>query len=88
MPRLARPLSLRTPTNHRFIVILPLMEYTGLGIGGFTLLDSAKVTGQDAGNNFFLHRDGIGKSRAEEAVKYLTELNETKSKADKRVRHS
>ncbi|KAE9393597.1 hypothetical protein BT96DRAFT_923957 [Gymnopus androsaceus JB14] len=45
--------------------------------GHFTLLDSRKVTGADAGNNFFL--DGlksVGKSRAEEAVNGLRELND------------
>ena len=57
-----------------------------LGVGSFTILDSGKVTGQDAGNNFFLHRDSIGKSRAEEAVRFLAELNDSVTgKADTRV---
>lgn len=47
------------------------------GLGHFTLLDDRKVTGADAGNNFFL--DGfrsVGKSRAEEGVNGLRELND------------
>ncbi|KDQ10726.1 hypothetical protein BOTBODRAFT_488758 [Botryobasidium botryosum FD-172 SS1] len=47
------------------------------GIGHFTILDAEKVTPEDAGNNFFLHQSSIGKSRAEEAVKYLAELNDS-----------
>ena len=47
------------------------------GIGKFTILDSANVTPEDAGNNFFLEGpSSIGKSRAEEAVRLLGELNE------------
>lgn len=47
------------------------------GIGSFTILDPLLVTPEDAGNNFFL--DGprsIGKSRAEESVKFLVEMND------------
>ncbi|KAJ3916344.1 hypothetical protein F5877DRAFT_46812 [Lentinula edodes] len=47
------------------------------GLGHFTVMDDKAVTGADAGNNFFL--DGsksIGKSRAEEAVKGLMEMND------------
>lgn len=48
------------------------------GIGHFTILDSASVTPADAGNNFFLNGyASIGKSRAEEAVTLLKELNES-----------
>ncbi|KAJ3519917.1 hypothetical protein NM688_g9232 [Phlebia brevispora] len=48
------------------------------GIGHFTILDPAKVTPADAGNNFFLNgHASIGKSRAEEAVPLLKELNES-----------
>ncbi|KAK2462771.1 hypothetical protein APHAL10511_005162 [Amanita phalloides] len=56
------------------------------GIGHFTILDHALVTPQDAGNNFFLDGpDSIGKSRAEEAVRLLAELNEdVQGKADTR----
>jgi amyloid beta precursor protein binding protein 1 len=47
-------------------------------------LDPAIVTPRDAGNNFFLEGDSsIGKSRAEEAVRLLAELNEgVEGKAD------
>jgi amyloid beta precursor protein binding protein 1 len=48
------------------------------GIGHFTILDSSVVTGEDAGNNFFLQgSDSIGKSRAEETVRLLGELNDS-----------
>ncbi|KZV83526.1 hypothetical protein EXIGLDRAFT_842890 [Exidia glandulosa HHB12029] len=48
------------------------------GIGHFTILDSAKVTPEDAGNNFFLEgQSSIGKSRAKEAVRLLLELNDS-----------
>ncbi|KAJ8488753.1 hypothetical protein ONZ45_g13834 [Pleurotus djamor] len=47
------------------------------GVGHFTILDSAKVTPADAGNNFFLDgQKSVGKYRAEEAVKLLLELND------------
>ncbi|KAG6855238.1 hypothetical protein H0H87_006339 [Tephrocybe sp. NHM501043] len=47
------------------------------GIGKFTILDHSKVTPEDAGNNFFLEGpSSIGKSRAEEAVRLLGELND------------
>ncbi|ESK92748.1 nedd8 activating enzyme e1 subunit 1 [Moniliophthora roreri MCA 2997] len=56
------------------------------GIGHFTILDHTKVTPEDAGNNFFLEGpSSIGKSRAEEAVRLLLELNEgVEGKADNR----
>jgi amyloid beta precursor protein binding protein 1 len=56
------------------------------GIGHFTILDPEKVTPEDAGNNFFLEGpSSIGKSRAEEAVRLLCELNEgVEGKADVR----
>jgi amyloid beta precursor protein binding protein 1 len=58
-----------------------------LGVGNFTILDAGTVTGKDAGNNFFLHKDSIGRSKAEETLKYLLELNEgVTGKADTRVR--
>lgn len=48
------------------------------GIGHFTILDPENVNAEDAGNNFFLDGpDSIGKSRAEEAVRLLQELNES-----------
>lgn len=47
------------------------------GIGHFTILDHLTVTPEDAGNNFFLEgHDSVGKSRAEEAVRLLCELND------------
>ncbi|KZO94570.1 hypothetical protein CALVIDRAFT_539020 [Calocera viscosa TUFC12733] len=55
------------------------------GIGAFTILDPLPVTHADAGNNFFLHIDGIGQNRAEEGVKHLAELNDSvKGTADTR----
>jgi amyloid beta precursor protein binding protein 1 len=49
-------------------------------------LDPEKVTPEDAGNNFFLEGpSSIGKSRAEEAVRLLGELNDgVEGKADVR----
>ena len=46
-----------------------------LGIGAFTILDGKKVTGEDAGVNFFLDEQSIGSARGEEACKYISELN-------------
>ncbi|RXG60580.1 NEDD8-activating enzyme E1 regulatory subunit [Armadillidium vulgare] len=45
------------------------------GIGAFTILDNSRVAYQDLGNNFFVERDSIGKSRAEVACQNLCELN-------------
>ena len=45
------------------------------GIGQFSILDSATVSEADLGVNFFLEDSSLGKSRAEETVKYLVELN-------------
>lgn len=46
------------------------------GIGQFTIIDDKAVTPEDAGNNFFLNGyNSVGKSRAEEAVACLRELN-------------
>lgn len=48
------------------------------GIGQFTLLDPTLVSPADAGNNFFLNaNESIGKSRAQEAVPLLRELNDS-----------
>ncbi|KAJ7185616.1 hypothetical protein C8R46DRAFT_1061219 [Mycena filopes] len=54
------------------------------GVGHFTILDPAVVSARDAGNNFFLEgNSSIGKSRAEEAVRLLAELNDgVEGKAD------
>ncbi|KAF8590696.1 hypothetical protein K439DRAFT_1403422 [Ramaria rubella] len=47
------------------------------GIGHFTILDPESVTPEDAGNNFFFEGlKSVGKSRAEEAVRLLSELND------------
>ncbi|GBE84542.1 hypothetical protein SCP_0605210 [Sparassis crispa] len=50
------------------------------GVGHFALLDPAVVSRADAGNNFFLNGPAsIGRSRAEEAVTLLRELNDSVS---------
>ena len=51
-------------------------------------MDAQDVTPEDAGNNFFLDgMNSVGKNRAEEAVKYLSELNDgVEGVADKSVR--
>ncbi|KDQ55457.1 hypothetical protein JAAARDRAFT_71311 [Jaapia argillacea MUCL 33604] len=56
------------------------------GIGHFTILDHELVSPEDAGNNFFFEGyKSIGKSRAEEAVRLLGELNDgVEGKADTR----
>ncbi|KAK7039482.1 NEDD8-activating enzyme E1 regulatory subunit [Favolaschia claudopus] len=77
--------------NSRLLVISASATSTSVlknlvlpGIGHFTILDPATVTPRDAGNNFFLEgQSSIGKSRAEEAVRLLAELNEgVEGKAD------
>ena len=45
------------------------------GIGNFTILDPVKVQDEDLGVNFFLDESSLGKSRAEQTVKFLQELN-------------
>ncbi|GAA5948295.1 hypothetical protein JCM3765_001356 [Sporobolomyces pararoseus] len=45
------------------------------GIGQFTILDDQLVTEKDLGTNFFLNKESLGKSRSEESVKFLKELN-------------
>ncbi|XP_041849360.1 NEDD8-activating enzyme E1 regulatory subunit [Melanotaenia boesemani] len=45
------------------------------GIGAFTIVDGHIVTGEDAGHNFFLSKDSIGKNRALAATELLQELN-------------
>ncbi|XP_065843401.1 NEDD8-activating enzyme E1 regulatory subunit-like [Oscarella lobularis] len=45
------------------------------GIGSFAIVDGEKVTKASIGNNFFLHDDWLGKSRAECATALLLELN-------------
>ncbi|KAJ6470116.1 hypothetical protein C8R47DRAFT_1187793 [Mycena vitilis] len=78
--------------NSRLLVISASATSTSVlknlvlpGVGHFTILDPATVTPRDAGNNFFLEGDSsIGKSRAEEAVRLLAELNDgVQGKADR-----
>ncbi|XP_071547570.1 NEDD8-activating enzyme E1 regulatory subunit [Panulirus ornatus] len=45
------------------------------GIGAITIVDDAKVTPQDVGNNFFVDSDSIGRLRGEVALRLLMELN-------------
>lgn len=45
------------------------------GMGNFTILDPSAVSGEDAGNNFFLTSDTIGQSRGEVATRLLLEMN-------------
>ena len=56
------------------------------GIGGFTIVDGEVVSERDLGLNFFLTEDSLGKSRASETCRYLSELNpEVKSHAIHKV---
>ncbi|XP_064467372.1 NEDD8-activating enzyme E1 regulatory subunit-like [Ornithodoros turicata] len=45
------------------------------GIGAFTIVDGNKVTAEDVGNNFFLDKESIGRSRAQVATNLVLELN-------------
>ncbi|KAI4283387.1 MAG: hypothetical protein L6R38_002199 [Xanthoria sp. 2 TBL-2021] len=45
------------------------------GIGSYSIVDGNMVAEKDLGINFFLTDQSLGKSRAEETCKYLTELN-------------
>ncbi|KAL4419001.1 hypothetical protein ABPG77_000866 [Micractinium sp. CCAP 211/92] len=47
------------------------------GIYSFTVVDGAKVTPADLGNNFLLTADGLASSRAQVATECLKELNES-----------
>ncbi|CAG8759598.1 3865_t:CDS:2, partial [Acaulospora colombiana] len=47
------------------------------GIGHFTILDLNITKPEDVGNNFFLEVDSIGKQKAVEAARLLSELNES-----------
>lgn len=46
------------------------------GIGSFTIVDSAVVTEADLGNNFFIEKSFLGKSRAACVTQMLQEMNE------------
>lgn len=45
------------------------------GVGAVTIVDHAKVTNSDLGNNFFIESDSIGRLRGEVALHLLLELN-------------
>lgn len=45
------------------------------GVGSFTIIDGNRVSGEDAGNNFFLDETSVGKPRAQIATELLQELN-------------
>lgn len=45
------------------------------GVSSFTIVDANCVRGEDAGNNFFLSREAVGKPRASVAAASLLELN-------------
>jgi len=44
-------------------------------VGEFTLVDHAKVSEADLGNNFFVTEEDVGKNRAEVVTKWLLEMN-------------
>ncbi|XP_041077672.1 NEDD8-activating enzyme E1 regulatory subunit-like isoform X2 [Polyodon spathula] len=46
-----------------------------LVLPAFTIVDGHKVSGDDAGNNFFLTKSSIGRNRAQAATELLQELN-------------
>ncbi len=46
------------------------------GIAGFTIVDDAKVTPADLGNNFLVDAPSLGDLRAKRVTQLLTELNE------------
>lgn len=48
------------------------------GVGRFTIVDKAKVTTHELGNNFFVTANHLGKSRAECVVGLLQSLNDVK----------
>lgn len=45
------------------------------GVSSFTIVDASNVRGEDAGNNFFLTRESIGKPKARVTTTSLLELN-------------
>lgn len=47
------------------------------GIGSFTIVDGAKVTSADLGNNFLVEEASLGQSRAKCVTALVQELNET-----------
>uniref|UniRef100_A0A061RBA1 Amyloid beta protein binding protein 1 n=1 Tax=Tetraselmis sp. GSL018 TaxID=582737 RepID=A0A061RBA1_9CHLO len=47
------------------------------GIHSFTIVDDAKVTSSDLGNNFMVSSESVGHSRADCVAELLKEMNET-----------
>ncbi|KAH9822457.1 hypothetical protein DFH28DRAFT_1078676 [Melampsora americana] len=45
------------------------------GLGSFSIFDSTSVSEIDLGHNFFLEESSLGKNRAKELSKFLSELN-------------
>nr|XP_002124435.1 NEDD8-activating enzyme E1 regulatory subunit-like [Ciona intestinalis] len=45
------------------------------GVGSFLILDGGRISGEDAGNNFFLDPSAIGQLKAKVATELLLELN-------------
>jgi len=45
------------------------------GFGEFTIVDDSLVTARDLGNNFYVSKESIGKSRCVEVTKNLLEMN-------------
>jgi amyloid beta precursor protein binding protein 1 len=56
-------------------LILPGNSNSLAGIGSFCIIDDRLVAPEDAGSNFFLERNDIGKSIAESCSSHLGELN-------------
>ena len=57
------------------------------GIGHFTILDPNDVAVEDVGNNFFLAVESIGRPKAVETSRWLSELNDgVDSAAEVKVR--
>lgn len=52
-----------------------LLFFLQSGIGAFTIIDDAKVTNADLGNNFFVDQESLGQSRAETVARLLMEMN-------------
>lgn len=46
------------------------------GIGRFIIVDDPNVKQEDLGNNFFLEKNSLGKSRAVEVARLVGELND------------
>lgn len=47
------------------------------GIGHFTVLDPHDVAAEDVGNNFFLEPESVGRPKAIETARWLSELNDS-----------